>query len=240
MKPSLEDVSLLSESILPTINLIMKLEHDKLLPSNDEINAILCSEREDDLLENWPTAFPQTYGARKLVIPAVDPIQEHIAVVEENILQEEEKKQFDTNYEANNATIDMPIHSDLATDETVKAMINYAKAMAKQATEVCNIPPNDAASWDNVTPIMESFGVPLCGDGNPTWAINKILRGRQNNEFEGKAKGFFGGFHLVLEAHKKRGDIFGPTHLRDIFSCWRTTEPQLDWVMHPGTFEENT
>ena len=28
--------------------------------------------------------------------------------------------------------------------------------------------------------------------------------------------------------------MFGPTHLRDFFSAWRTTDKQLDWVMHPG------
>eukprot|EP00978_Attheya_sp_CCMP212_P010044 scaffold24040_cov56-Attheya_sp.AAC.3 len=34
--------------------------------------------------------------------------------------------------------------------------------------------------------------------------------------------------------HRKRGDIFGPTHLREIFSLWRKTNKQLDWVMSPG------
>ena len=80
---------------------------------------------------------------------------------------------------------------------------------------------------------MKSFGVPLCGDGNPTWAINKIMH-KKYEDYHDKVKGYFGGFHLVLEAHKKRGDLFGPTHLRDFFSSWRTSDKQLDWVMHPG------
>ena len=45
---------------------------------------------------------------------------------------------------------------------------------------------------------------------------------------------YFGGFHLILETHKKRGSLFGDTHLRDIFRKWRPTDKQLDWVMAPG------
>mmetsp|Transcript_31618 Transcript_31618/g.36892 ORF Transcript_31618/g.36892 Transcript_31618/m.36892 type:complete len:106 (+) Transcript_31618:791-1108(+) len=44
----------------------------------------------------------------------------------------------------------------------------------------------------------------------------------------------FGGFHLLLETHKKRGSIFGTTHLRDFFSKLRNSDKQqLDWVMGP-------
>ena len=46
--------------------------------------------------------------------------------------------------------------------------------------------------------------------------------------------GFGGGFHLLLETHRKRGSLFGRSHLEDIFSTWRKTPGQLKWVLEPG------
>jgi hypothetical protein len=41
-------------------------------------------------------------------------------------------------------------------------------------------------------------------------------------------------FSFGFASSQKRGDMFGPTHLCDFFSAWRTADKQLDWVMHPG------
>ena len=38
----------------------------------------------------------------------------------------------------------------------------------------------------------------------------------------------------MLTAWKAHGRLFGKTHLRPIFSCWRGTDKQLDWVLNPG------
>ena len=142
-------------------------------------------------------------------------------------------KKFQTNYDANNATIDCPMHIDLATDETVEALMSYSSKLGTNALETEEGSSSDAYLWHGLVPIMQTFGVPLCGDGNPTWAINKIMR-QKYETYHDKVKGFFGGFHLLLEAHKKRGDLFGPTHMADIFGAFRLTEKQLQWVLHPG------
>ena len=47
-------------------------------------------------------------------------------------------------------------------------------------------------------------------------------------------KGVRGGFHLLLEAHQKCGSLFSGSHLIDLFSSWRTTQGQLNWVLDPG------
>lgn len=228
IQPSCRDYDILAETILPLINLMLKLESDGVLPSNEEAAALLLQGDNPEI--TWPTTIPQKYGARKLVVPENEPIHEGTAITEIDSEDSNQKKVYASNYEANNATVDCPMHMDLAADETVKALMNYAASLGARAIDRINHPPFDE---DDVVPIMESFGVPLCGDGNPSWAINKVMR-KHNDAFLNKVKGYFGGFHLMLESHKKRGDMFGPTHLRDFFSAWRTTDKQLDWVMHPG------
>jgi hypothetical protein len=227
VQPSSQDVDLLAESILPLINLIMKLEFDKLLPSDDEVRSFLKDNEQDEGI-NWPTTIPQEYGTRKLVVPEDDSLAEDIIAVTTVHDHDNECQQFATNYEANNATVDCPMNMDLASDETVQSLMKYTASLGTSALKA-----DSSINDDDIDPIMGSFGVPLLGDGNPSWAINKILR-KTRDTYKNKVQGFFGGFHLVLEAHKKRGDMFGPTHLRDFFSAWRTTDKQLDWVMHPG------
>ena len=38
----------------------------------------------------------------------------------------------------------------------------------------------------------------------------------------------------MLETHKKRGSLFGDSHLCDVFRRWRRTDKMLEWVMDPG------
>ena len=82
---------------------------------------------------------------------------------------------------------------------------------------------------------MEKYGTALLGDGNPTHMIQNILQEEDETASRYKnVKAFTGGFHMILEAHRKRGSLFGMSHLEDIFSCWRTSIGQLKWVMNPG------
>ena len=81
---------------------------------------------------------------------------------------------------------------------------------------------------------MQDYALPLLGDGSPTYAISTILRTDAAKKYEGKVTGFGGGFHLLLETHRKRGSLFGASHLEDLFSTWRTTQGQLKWVLEPG------
>jgi hypothetical protein len=88
-------------------------------------------------------------------------------------------------------------------------------------------------------PWMADRGVYLCGDGSPTFAALSLLRGIHwgDKDFPDdgpKVTPFNGGFHAMLELHKLRGKAFGPTHLREIWSAWRTTEGTPNWVMNPG------
>ena len=80
---------------------------------------------------------------------------------------------------------------------------------------------------------MSKLGVYLCGDGHPTFAA---LRLKQDNpEFQDmKVQLLNGGFHTMLELHKLRKKMFGPTHLREIWHCWRPINAQKNWVITPG------
>jgi hypothetical protein len=173
IKPSAQDEDLFAESVLPLINLILKLEHDELLPTNEEVRELVA--RHDKEQVNWPTTIPQEYGARKLVVPANDPLTGGDIIAVTNVAPDSDaacSEQFATNYEANNATIDCPMNMDLAADETVKSLMNYSASLG---TTAINTNSNEEDVIDGIEPIMGSFGVPLLGDGNPSWAINKIL-----------------------------------------------------------------
>ena len=134
---------------------------------------------------------------------------------------------FDTNYDANSVTVDVPIKSDLASDETIDILLSYSETLAD------NCMKDQVSKEENYTPILSEISPYLCGDGNPIWNIYKQLR-KNEADYKRKMPAYFGGFHLILETHKKRGSLFGDTHLRDIFRKWRPTDKQLDWVMAPG------
>ena len=121
---------------------------------------------------------------------------------------------------------------DLNSKSTVQSLMEYGIKMAKAVvSSPCS---TDEDGWWRLIPkIMEDSYVLLLGDGSPTYAIGTFIR-TEHEKYEGKVKGFFGGFHLGLEGHWKRGSIFGLSHLHDIFSTWRTTSGQLKWVMQPS------
>ena len=82
-------------------------------------------------------------------------------------------------------------------------------------------------------PFMHESGPWICGDGSPTYAMKRLHE--KNPIYTGrKFIALNGGFHTMLETHKMRGRIFGPSHLRLIWELWRPTKAQLDWVMSPG------
>ena len=71
-------------------------------------------------------------------------------------------------------------------------------------------------------PLMSKFGVYLCGDGHPKFAALRLKK--YDPEFQDmKAQPLNGGFHTMLEMHKLRGKMFGPTHLQEIWHLWRPT-----------------
>ena len=49
---------------------------------------------------------------------------------------------------------------------------------------------------------MDKFDVALCGDGHPTFIMNNLIN-QDQEKYRNKIKAIFGGFHLVLEAHRK-------------------------------------
>ena len=98
------------------------------------------------------TTIPQKFGARKLVVPEKEPLTEEVIVTEadqeQEALQQQEiteaankkQKHYSTNYEANNATIDCPMHMDLAADETVESLMMYTANLGSTALEPANSP----------------------------------------------------------------------------------------------------
>ena len=62
-------------------------------------------------------------------------VMTQISVADQGIQHE-----FETNYDANNATIDCPLHMDLASDETVEALMVYCAEMRSTILEKENWP----------------------------------------------------------------------------------------------------
>ena len=133
-----------------------------------------------------------------------------------------------TNYKANDAYIDAPMKKDLNAKSTVRSLMDYGVKMRDRVLE-----KEAQGRWASIPKILEDIPLPLCGDGNPTYLISTILR-EEHESYDRKVEGHNGGFHLGLEAHRKRGDAFAASHLEDFFSCWRESEGQLRWVMNPG------
>ena len=121
----------------------------------------------------------------------------------------------------------MPLKHDLASDKTLEILLHYSQTLADNALKEEN---NDEEDFE---PIMATLSPYLLGDGNPIWGIYKQLR-RDKAKYKRQMPAYFGGFHLVLETHKKRGSLFGDSHLCDVFRRWRRTDKMLEWVMDPG------
>jgi hypothetical protein len=114
---------------------------------------------------------------------------------------------------------------DLNSKEANQALMDYGLKLLQMSDET-EATDNE---WNGVEKIMQKYGVALLGDGNPTFIINSLLK-EQRDVYGNKIRAFFGGFHLVLESHRKRGLLFAKSHLEDFFSSWRTSEGQLKWV----------
>ena len=136
---------------------------------------------------------------------------------------------YETNYEANNAIVDVPMKQDLASDKTLDMLLSYSETLADNVLKQKNEEEED------FPPIMSAISPYLLGDGNPIWGIYKQLkREGGSSKYKRRMPAYFGGFHLVLETHKKRGSLFGDSHLCDVFRRWRRTDKMLEWVMDPG------
>lgn len=140
----------------------------------------------------------------------------------------EARETFATNYQANDSHIDRPIKSDLNAKPTCRALLDYAVLMRQRVLD-----REAQGRWTDIPKILEDAPLPLCGDGNPTFMMSNIMKEEQGT-YNRKVVARTGGFHMLLETHRKRGSAFGKSHLEDFFSCWRPTEGQLRWVMDPG------
>ena len=153
-------------------------------------------------------------------------VHHYLTLNEEEVDDCEEK--YASQYERNDAHIDRPAKLDLNSANTCKFLMDYADEHRKQTV-------NKAAKgrWKNIPKIMEKIPIPLCCDGNPCHQMWNIIK-ENRSTYDKKVASYAGGFHNNLEGHRKRGDVFGKTHLEDFFWCWRPTEGQLSWVLKPG------
>ena len=214
--PSSNDYELFSSSVLDFIELVMDLESRCQFPSFESARLML---EDKEKMNYFPTKIPQVGGAIKL------PTSSNISAANEG--RETFSCSFESNYDANNATVDVPMKLDLATDKTLKILLAYSETLADNCLK------DKATDEEEYTPIMSEMSPYLLGDGNPVWGIYKHLR-KSEGQYKRRMPAYFGGFHLVLETHKKRGSLFGKSHLCDIFRNWRKSDKQLEWVMDPG------
>ena len=105
MNLSYEEDNLLATSVLQTIDLVLKMESEEMLPSYDDTKAMLLAEDNVD----WPDKLTQEFGDRKQVYSPVDGIR---FVGETFVDDSEVSHETETNYEVNNVTIDRPVESD--------------------------------------------------------------------------------------------------------------------------------
>ena len=214
--PSSDDYNLRGSSILDFIQLVMTLEGKGHIPSYESAKILL---QDEEKLNHYAYKVPEYDGAIKLPPDSDGISKQNISCT------------YETNYDANNATVDVPLQQDLATDKTLEILLAYSESLAKNCLE--NKKNDDEDSNNNFTPIMNDLCPYLLGDGNPIWGIYKLLR-KNEGKYGKRMPAYFGGFHLVLETHKKRGSLFADTHLCDIFRQWRPSDKQLEWVMSPG------
>ena len=215
-----------ASSIVKFISALLDQESRGMIPSTAAARNLLYTTENRKSIE-WVTGISEDQGVR--TVNEGDANSSHVVTRMSDVLEEDVDK-FQTSLERNNAIVDRPMKADLNSKSTVKSLMNYALDIRRN---VLDTDPEDDW-WDNITPIMEDIELPLLGDGSPTYAISTILRTDEDNKYRGKVKGVGGGFHLLLEAHRKCGSLFSGSHLIDIFSSWRTTPGQLNWVLDPG------
>jgi len=217
-----DDIERLADSTYNLIDQILQVFDD--FPSFDEAIELLKRVDKRVFSQNF-----QAQGNRERVSnDGTDTSDVAVRGTEVRESEIQEKEIFESNYKANNAYLDRPTKRDLNAKSTCRSMMDYAIEMKNRVVGL-----EGEGRWANIPKILDKMPIPLCGDGNPTFLMGTILQ-EEHEKYKGKVSAFTGGFHMMLEAHRKRGDAFGKSHMEDIFSCWRPTEGQLRWVMNPG------
>lgn len=225
-----DDNDRFASTVVTLISTLLDQESKGIIPSVAAARSLLYeTENEKRKSIEWVTQISVDKGVRS--VNEADGNASHVETHLSDVSEIDVDK-FQTSLEKNNAIVDRPMKADLNSKSTVKSLMNYGLTIRKNILES---DPEDDWWEENNTPIMEDIELPLLGDGSPTYAISTILRkDAEKMEYRGKVKGVGGGFHLLLEAHRKCGSLFGGSHLVDIFSSWRTTQGQLNWVLDPG------
>ena len=221
-----DDNDQLAKSIISGIETIMTLEARGGLPTLTEVQDLIANDADRSEVA-FLTEMVEEKGVRGLA--NADQPSSEVTTVISNV-QEEDVDTYQTSLDANNSIVDRPMKADLNAKSTVKSLMNYGLDIRSNVLEKAA----ENEWWEEQTPIMQDYGLPLLGDGSPTYAISTILRTDTAKKYKDKVMGFGGGFHLLLETHRKRGSLFGASHLEDMFSTWRTTNGQLKWVLEPG------
>ena len=223
-----DDNNRFASSVVKLISALLDQESKEKIPTVAAARSLLYETENRKSIE-WVTDISVDKGVRSVseADENASRVQTHLSDVSETDVDK-----FQTSLEKNNAIVDRPMKADLNSTSTVKSLMNYGVTIRKNVLE-----SEAEDDWwkENNKPIMEDIELPLLGDGSPTYAISTILRkDAEKMEYRGKVKGVGGGFHLLLEAHRKCGSLFSGSHLVDIFSSWRTTPGQLNWVLDPG------
>ena len=211
--PTDDDYDLLASSIFTFVEAVMDMESKGQFPTYAKAQELID---DSESMKYYTGSVSQKDGAICRRLPDDENAVGSIAC------------SFDSNYDANNATVDIPMKQDLAADKTLDTLLAYAETLADNTLKAKN------EEEEEFEPIMSVLSPYLLGDGNPIWGIYKQLRKADSNAYKRRMPAYFGGFHLGLETHKKRGSLFGDSHLCDIFREWRPTDGMLKWVMEPG------
>ena len=102
--------------------------------------------------------------------------------------------------------VHIPLKQDLAADRTLEVLLAYSEKLAKNTLQDQN------SEEEDFTPMMSELSLYLLGDGNPIWGIYKHLR-KNDGRYSRRMPAYFGGYHLVLKTHKKRGALFRNSQL---------------------------
>ena len=203
-----DDYDLLATSVLNFIELVVDLESKGHFPSYEKVNKLVEDKEE---MKYFSAKVPKKDGSIRIPPPADTEAVGTFSC------------SFETKYDANKATVDVPMKEDLASDKTLEMLLAYSETLADNALKG----KNEEEDNEDFPPIMSNLSPYLLGDGNPIWGIYKLLKKAGDSKYKRRMPAFFGGFHLVLETHKKRGALFGGSHLREfledgvrVIKCW--------------------
>ena len=221
--PTMNDFNLFGKSILDFIEMVMDFESNSKFPSLGGAKELL---EDKEKMACFDLTVPALRKDIKFDDEIIDDVRESGGDLQG---RQTLSCAFETNYDANTATVDVPLKHDLASDKTLDILLSYSETVADNCLK------DEVSEEEDYSPITSEISPYLCGDGNPIWGIYKQLRKCEGTgKYKRRMPAYFGGFHLILETHKKRGSLFGETHLRDIFRKWRPSDKMLDWVMTPG------